>query len=103
MAYFLKKNKKNDKVYLSIVNSFYDSEKKQTVHETFSSYGTGQCLIDKGIDNPINYLENEVNHGTSLRGDSTLHVIACKKNRSTIKEIHITFPFVGYDQITSSG
>ena len=60
MAYFLKKNKKNDKVYLSIVNSFYDSEKKQTVHETFSSYGTGQCLIDKGIDNPINYLENEV-------------------------------------------
>ena len=60
MAYFLKKNKKNDKVYLSIVNSFYDSSRRQTVHETYASYGTGQSLIDKGINNPIEYLEDEV-------------------------------------------
>lgn len=60
MAYFLKKNRKNDKLYLSIVNSYYDSDRKQTVHETFASYGTGKALIDKGITDPVQYLEDEV-------------------------------------------
>lgn len=60
MAYFLKKNKKKDKLYLSIVNSYYDSVRKQTVHETYASYGTGQSLIDNGIDDPILYLEDQV-------------------------------------------
>lgn len=60
MAFFLKKNVKNNKTYLSIVNSFYDSSRKQTVHETFASFGTGQALIDQGIPDPIIYLEEEV-------------------------------------------
>lgn len=60
MAYFLKKNKKKDKVYLSIVNSFYDSSRRQTVHETYASYGTGQSLIDQGILDPVEFLEEEV-------------------------------------------
>lgn len=60
MAFFLKKNRKNNKVYLSIVNSFYDSDRGCAVHETFASFGTGQSLIDRGIDDPIAYLEEEV-------------------------------------------
>lgn len=60
MAYFLKKNIKKDKTYLSIVNSYYDNARKQTVHETYASYGTGKSLIDEGIDDPIKYLEDEV-------------------------------------------
>lgn len=60
MAYFLKKNRKKDKLYLSIVNSYYDSERKQTVHSTYESFGTGQALIDQGISDPIAYLEDKV-------------------------------------------
>ena len=55
MAYFLKKNRKKDKLYLSIVNSYYDSERKQTVHSTYESFGTGQALIDQGISDPVAY------------------------------------------------
>ena len=60
MAYFLKKCKKNGKEYLSIVNSFYDGKRGHTVHETYASYGTGQTLIDEGIENPIKYLEEKI-------------------------------------------
>ena len=60
MAYFLKKNRKKDKLYLSIVNSYYDSFRKQTVHSTYESFGTGQALIDQGITDPIAFLEDKV-------------------------------------------
>ena len=60
MAYFLKKNIKNKKTYLSIVNSFYDANKGGTAHETYKSYGSIDSLIDSGIEDPITYLEEEV-------------------------------------------
>lgn len=60
MAYFLKKNRKNNKVYLSIVNSYYDHQRGHTVHETYASFGTGQSLIDNGISDPVAYLTEEV-------------------------------------------
>lgn len=44
MAYFLKKVNRNGKVYLSIVDSFYDGSRGHTVHKTHSSYGTGEKL-----------------------------------------------------------
>ena len=55
-----KEKQKKDKLYLSIVNSYYDSERKQTVHSTYESFGTGQALIDQGISDPIAYLEDKV-------------------------------------------
>lgn len=61
MAYFLKKVNRNGKVYLSIVDSFYDSSRKQTVHKTHSSYGTGDKLIrELGIVDPVSYLQKLV-------------------------------------------
>lgn len=60
LAYFLKKNHKNNKVYLSIVNSYYDHNRGHTVHETYASFGTGQSLIDNGISDPVAYLTEEV-------------------------------------------
>ena len=60
MAYFLKKNRKKDKLYLSIVNSYYDSFRKQTVHSTYESFGPGQALIDQGITDPLAFLEDQV-------------------------------------------
>lgn len=57
MAYFLKKVNRNGKTYLSIVDSFYDGSRGQTVHKTYRSYGTGDCL---GVDDPAAYLKDEV-------------------------------------------
>lgn len=83
MAYFLKKNIKNGKVYLSIVNSFYSNEKKQTVHKTYASYGTGASLINDGISDPVAYLQNKVkqlneeketNHNTLFVSDVAPYV-----------------------------
>ena len=77
MAYFLKKNRKKDKLYLSIVNSYYDSERKQTVHSTYESFGTGQALIDQGISDTIAYLEDKVR---------TLNYEARQKDASEISD-----------------
>lgn len=61
MAYFLKKVNRNGKVYLSIVDSFYDGSRGHTVHKTHSSYGTGAQLKEQlGIDDPIAYLQGQV-------------------------------------------
>lgn len=62
MAYFLKKVNRNDKVYLSIVDSFYDGSRGHTVHKTYASYGTGGKLkAEHGIDDPVSFLQEEVN------------------------------------------
>lgn len=61
MAYFLKKVNRNGKIYLSIVDSFYDGSRGHTVHKTHSSYGTGEKLkTELGIDDPIAYLQSQV-------------------------------------------
>lgn len=60
MAYFLKKTNKNGKVYLSIVNSVHSSERGHAIHQTYASYGTGDELKDRGIEDPIAYLKEEV-------------------------------------------
>lgn len=60
MAYFLKKCTKKGRTYLSIVNSFYDAERRETAHETYASYGSVETLIKNGIEDPIAYYEEEV-------------------------------------------
>ena len=60
MAYFLKKCTKKGRVYLSIVNSFYDSKRGYSAHETYKSFGTGTELIEQGITDPIAYCEELV-------------------------------------------
>ena len=60
MAYFLKKtNTKND-IYLQIYESFYDPDKKGTAHRSVRPVGYVKKLIDKGIDDPISFYQNEV-------------------------------------------
>lgn len=61
MAYFLKKVNRNGKVYLSIVDSYYDGSRGHTVHKTHSSYGTGEQLVQElGITDPVAYLQEQV-------------------------------------------
>ena len=60
MAYFLKKANIRQKTYLSIYESFYDSEKKRPANKSYKSFGTIESLQDKGIKDPISYFQKEV-------------------------------------------
>ena len=60
MAYFVKQSKQKNKVYLSICESYYDPDKKGTAQKRFKSYGSYESLKAGGIDDPIAYLQKEV-------------------------------------------
>lgn len=60
MAYFLKKSKQQNRVYLSIYESFYSPETNGTKHKCFKSLGNTDKLIESGIEDPIAYYENVV-------------------------------------------
>lgn len=61
MAFFLKKQSKNNSIYLAIYESFYDPIKKNTAHKCFKGLGTVNKLIQNGINDPITYYQNVVN------------------------------------------
>lgn len=61
MAYFLKKTKRNNRLYLSIYESFYSPETKNTRHKSFRKIGFVDALIEQGIDDPISHFQKEVN------------------------------------------
>ncbi len=68
MAYYLKKTKqKNGRTYLSICESYYHPEKKQTAQKLYASYGSVETLKDKGIEDPISYYQAEVDRLNSER------------------------------------
>ena len=69
MAYFLKKTKRNDRLYLSIYESFYSPETKNTRHKSFRKIGFVDALIEQGIDDPISHFQKEVNELNSLYGN----------------------------------
>ena len=67
MAYFLKKTKRNDRVYLSIYESFYSSETKNTRHKSFRKIGFVDSLIKQGIEDPISHFQKEVDELNAKR------------------------------------
>lgn len=60
MAYFLKKTKRNDRIYLSIYESFYSPETKNTKHKSFKKIGFVDNLISQGIPDPVSHFQKEV-------------------------------------------
>lgn len=60
MAYFLKKTKNKKGLYLQIYESFYDPERGHTAHKSFKPIGYLHELIEKGIDDPITFYQEEV-------------------------------------------
>ena len=60
MAYFLKKATLKGRTYLSIVESYYDSKRKETAHRTYKSLSSIETLINNGIDDPVAYYQKEV-------------------------------------------
>lgn len=94
MAFYLKKTKqKNGRTYLSICESYYHPEKKQTAQKLYASYGSVETLTEKGMSDPVAYYQAEVDRLNEER----------KKQKSENKERQIGdspmryighFPFV---------
>lgn len=61
MAYFLKKTNNKKGCYLQIYFSFRDPETKQPRHKSIKPLGYVHELIEKGIDDPIAFFQEEVN------------------------------------------
>ena len=53
MAYFLKQATLKGRTYISIVESFYNHEKKGTAHKTFKSLGSIETHKANGMDDPV--------------------------------------------------
>ena len=60
MAYFLKQATLKGRTYLSIVESFYNREKKGTAHKTQKSLGSIETHKAKGMDDPVSVFQKEV-------------------------------------------
>lgn len=60
MAYFLKKTRLKGRTYLSIVESFYDGNKKGTAHKIYKSLSSVETLMKNGMEDPIAYYQAEV-------------------------------------------
>lgn len=60
MAYFLKKSKIKERLYLQIYESFYDPKRGHTAHRSYRPVGYEDNLINEGIENPIEHFQKEV-------------------------------------------
>lgn len=60
MAYFLKQTKLKNRTYLSIVESFYNPQKKGTAHRIYKSLKSIESLKESGIEDPVAYFQAEV-------------------------------------------
>lgn len=78
MAYFLKKSIQGNRVYLSISESFYSPDTKDTKQSTYKTYGRIEKLIDQGIDDPIAYVQAEVDR---LNEKRSLEKISSKSKK----------------------
>lgn len=67
MAYFLKQTPLKGRTYLSIVESFYDGNKKGTAHKVYKSLSSIETLKKKGIEDPVAYYQKEVDKLNSER------------------------------------
>lgn len=67
MAYFLKQTPLKGRTYLSIVESFYDGNKKGTAHKVYKSLSSIETLKKKGVEDPVAYYQKEVDKLNSER------------------------------------
>ena len=60
LAYFLKKTLRGDRLYLSIYESFYSPDTKNTKHKSFKKIGFVDALVKSGIPDPVAAFQKEV-------------------------------------------
>lgn len=61
MPYFIKQTKKKNDMYFQIYESHYDKEKGYSVHSSYKVLGYLSELNEKGISDPKEYFQEEVN------------------------------------------
>ena len=61
MAYFLKKTQNKKGIYLQIYESYYDPNRGYSAHKSFKPIGYVHKLKEKGISDPINFYNEEIN------------------------------------------
>jgi len=78
MAYFLKKTKLNNKIYLAIYESFYNHDKKGTSHKSYKSLGSIETHLKNGIENPIAHFQKEVDVLNKIKNEDGIRKISDK-------------------------
>jgi len=78
MAYFLKKATLKGRTYLSIVESFYNHEKKGTAHRTYKSLGSIETHKANGIADPVSFYQKEVDELNKNRSEEGTRKISNK-------------------------
>lgn len=76
MAFFLKKQKQNNKTYLHIYESFYSPDTKNTKHHFIRSLGSVESLSAKGIDDPLSFCQAEVDKLNAERNKDKVKLIS---------------------------
>ena len=76
MAYFLKQAKRKGRIYLSIVESFYHPDKKETAHKTYKSLSSVDSWIEKGIENPIAHFQKIVDELNEAKAEDKVKKIS---------------------------
>lgn len=94
MAFYLKKTKqKNGRTYLSICESYYHPEKKQTAQKLYASYGSVETLMASGIEDPISFYQAEVDRLNNERNQEKAARKEKQIGKSPMRYIG-HFPFV---------
>jgi transposase len=55
LAFFLKKSKLKNGLYLQIYESYYNPDKKETSHRSHKALGYAKRLVEGGIDDPVSH------------------------------------------------
>ena len=76
MAYYLKKTKLKGRTYLSIDESFYSQEKKDTAHKCYKSLGSVETLIKNGMADPVSFYQQEVDKLNSRKKQDGVPMIS---------------------------
>jgi len=76
MAYFLKKRKTKNRTYISITESFYNHQKKDTAHKTYKSLGSVETNIKNGIEDPITYFQKVVDELNRVKSEEGVKKIS---------------------------
>jgi transposase len=75
MAYFLKQAKLKGRTYLSIVESYYNHNKKGTAHRTYKSLSSVETHKANGMDDPVAVFQKEVDDLNNERDSSHTRMI----------------------------
>lgn len=76
MAFYLKKTKLKGRTYLSIDESFYSHDKKDTAHRCYQSLGSVETHMASGMQDPIAHFQKQVDELNKQRNEAGIRKIS---------------------------